>query len=984
MPAPRVSQVVHVATRIGIVGVVTALSWIVAADGVRGFAGPAFLGGAPQQQQPGGKTAQPLTLKVAQKAVTQKADQQAGVPREATHTSGNPPADPSKQAAHIEFFEKYVRPALAEHCYSCHGPQKQNAGLRLDTSAGIRAGGDNGPVIVPGQPEKSLLIRAVRRETDAPMPPKQALPPMVVAALVQWVQDGAALPPDKTDQATVDPRQHWAFQPIRAPTIPNPPDPQGRIRNDIDRFVLARLQPLGWTLAPSADRRTLIRRAYFDLIGLPPTAEEIEAFERDTDPQAWEKLIDRLLASPHFGERWARYWLDLARYADTKGYVFTEDRNYPFAYTYRDYVIRSFNEDKPYDRFLIEQIAADHLDLGDDKRPLAALGFLTLGRRFLNNIHDIIDDRIEVLCRTTMGLTVQCARCHDHKYDPISMADYYGLYGVFASCHEPKDLPLIEPVSRTPEVIAFENELANREKAYQAELARRHQAQLNQLQQRETLARYLQAVWECRQRDRQQIQTLARERDLKFYVLERWQQFLQAEQKRSDAVWPALWQVAGQLAEVPEKDFAPRVAQQIRQWQEQPAEAQKVPVVWREAVTQSPPQNPGEVWKLLARVCIEAAVATSPTPEQQSLRRWKEAGGPLDIPLSDFDKIQNRADREALARIRQQIDAYRASNPHAPPRAHVLLDNPQPTEPVIFLRGNPNNRGPQVPRQAPRLIAPQASPFRKGSGRLELAQAIAHPDNPLTARVMVNRVWMHLFGKGLVRTPSDFGLRSDPPTHPELLDYLAVQFIRDGWSIKRLIRRIMLSATYQQSSQTDPAVIQRDPDNLWLARQNRRRLDFEALRDGMLAATDRLDRTLCGRPVNILANPASNRRTIYAFMDRSDFATLFRAFDVASPDQHAPLRFETTVPQQALFLLNAPWVLHNAQAAARHYMVRLAPTPQDQVAALYRLVLARRPSSEELTLALDYLQQAPALPDFPPLAQLAQTLLISNEFAFVD
>lgn len=903
----------------------------------------------------------------------------------ATPPTGLSAEERERQLAQIEFFERRVRPVLAEHCYSCHGPKKQSAGLRLDTTAGIRQGSDRGPVIQAGQPDNSVLIRAVRRETEAPMPPKQPLPPEAVAALTEWVRHGAILPPDRAPSTpAADPRSHWAFQPVREPPVPAVADPHARLRTDIDRFVAARLQPLGWTLAPPADRRTLIRRAYFDLIGLPPTAEEIEAFERDTDPQAWEKLIDRLLASPHFGERWARYWLDLARYADTKGYLFTEDRNYPYAYTYRDYVIRSFNEDKPYDRFLIEQIAADQLDLGADKRPLAALGFLTLGRRFLNNIHDIIDDRIDVLCRTTMGLTVNCARCHDHKYDPITMADYYGLYGVFASCHEPNDLPLIEEARRTPEVIAFEAELARHEQAYQAELTRRHQLRLQELQQPDTLARYWQALWEGRQHTPEQLRKLARERDLNPYVLERWRQYLRAEQKHADSTWVALLQTTATLAESPQGEFTATLTRRLQQWKTQPEQARTVPALLRQALEQSMPQSPAELWKVAARLCVEAAAAEKPTPEQQALRRWKQPGGPLDIAVTDFDKIQNRADRETLARLKQKVDAFRASNPHAPPRAHVLLDNPSPTEPVIFLRGNPNNRGPRVARQAPRLIAPDAPPFRQGSGRLELARTIASANNPLTARVMVNRVWSYLFGKGLVRTPSDFGLRSEPPTHPELLDYLAVQFVRDQWSIKRLIKRIMLSAVYQQSSQVDPTLLQRDPDNVWLARQNRRRLDFEALRDAMLAASDRLDRTLYGRPVNILANPASNRRTIYAFIDRSDFATLFRAFDVASPDQHAPLRYQTTVPQQALFLLNAPWVLHNAQAAAQHYTVRLAPTPSDQVTALYRLLLARNPRPEEITLALDYLTHAPANTTLPPLAQLAQVLLISNEFAFVD
>ncbi len=890
-----------------------------------------------------------------------------------------PPPSPAASAEGVEFFEKHVRPVFAEHCYSCHGPKKQNAGLRLDTTAGIRAGSDAGPIVVPGKPDASLLVRAVRRETDYPMPPKQPLPPAAVAAIAQWVSMGAPLPSDRQTESAQQPQKHWAFQPVVRPAVPAIED--ARIRNDIDRFVLAKLRSHGLTLSPLADRRTLIRRAYIDLIGLPPTYQEIEAFVHDPDPNAWEKLIDRLLASPHFGERWGRYWLDLARYADTKGYVFTEDRNYPYAYTYRDYVIRSFNEDKPYDRFLIEQIAADQLDLGGDRRPLAALGFLTLGRRFLNNIHDIIDDRIDVLCRTTMGLTVGCARCHDHKYDPVSMADYYGLYGVFASSHEPKDLPLIEEVKRTPEVIAFENELARREKQYQEEIERRHMAHLQQLRRPEQLAKYLQAAWDARQSNAEQLRNLARDRDLTPYVVERWRQYVSNRHAADNSVVGPAWR----LASMPQKDW-PQWQSHIRN-RTGPC-AQLHPRL-RAAWLAAPPRSPAELWAGVARTLAEPApAAVAGCAVYAATLGWNAPGGPLDIPVQEFDKIQNRADREALARIKQQIDAFRASNPHAPPRAHVLFDNPQPTEPVIFLRGNPNNRGPKVPRQAPRIVAPNGSPFSKGSGRLELAQAIASPANPLTARVMANRVWLHLFGKGIVRTPSDFGTRCDPPTHPELLDWLADEFIRDGWSVKRLIKKIMLSATYQQSSQVTPELLQRDPDNLLLARYNRRRLDFEPLRDSMLLVSGRLDRTIYGRPVNILKPPYSMRRSIYGFMDRSDFATLYRAFDVASPDQHAPMRYETTVPQQALFLLNSPFVVQMAEAIAARPEIAQGSTAADKIAALYRVVLGRQPTPQEQQLCREFVEQAPTPADSKagcsPWVQLAQILLISNEFAFVD
>ena len=559
-------------------------------------------------------------------------------------------------------------------------------------------------------------------------------------------------------------------------------------------------------------------------------------------------MIDHLLASPHYGERWGRYWLDVARYADTKGYVFQEDRNFAYAYTYRDYVVRSLNEDKPFDRFLVEQLAADKLDLGADKRPLAAMGYLTLGRRFLNNAHDIIDDRIDVVTRGMMGLTVACARCHDHKYDPIPAADYYSLYGVFAGSVEPKVLPLIGAVEDTPEVVAFRAKLAEWQAVYDAERTKRFEAAL------------------------------------------------------------------GRFAAV--GGFAGTVA----------------------------------------------------------------------IPKAKFDTFRNRADRDALRNIQKKIDTFRSASPVAPPRAHVLNDAPRPFDPVVFLRGNPGNRGERVPRRMPAVVAgPDRKPFAGGSGRLDLARGIASPDNPLTARVFVNRVWLGHFGQGLVRTPSDFGVRSDPPTHPELLDWLATRFVRDGWSVKRLHKRIMLSATYQQASTTSGKVAQADPENRLLSHQNRRRLDFEAMRDSFLAVAGRLDRTVGGKPVDLFAAPFPTRRSIYGTIDRSNFPGTFRSFDVAGPDQHSPQRFQTTVPQQALFLMNSPFVREQAAALANRPEVARAGSTDAKVAALYRVALGRTPTADELALGRGFVAEANSGgTTFGAWAQYAQVLLLSNEFLFID
>jgi cytochrome c553 len=829
-----------------------------------------------------------------------------------------PAADPPKPtAAEVEFFEKKVRPVLADHCHSCHGPKKQSAGLRLDTAAGLRAGADNGPVVVPGDPAKSRLIASVKREGEYAMPPKAALPAEAVAVLVEWVKGGAAFPEAAAVTPAADPRKHWAFQPVKEPRVPTTGHP-------IDALVKAKLDAAGLKPAPPADKRTLIRRAYYDLTGLPPTAAEVQAFEADADPAAWEKLIDRLLASPHYGERWGRYWLDLARYADTKGYILTEDRNFPFAYTYRDYVVRSLNEDKPYDRFVTEQLAADRLPLGDDKRPLAALGFLTLGRRFLNNTHDIIDDRIDVVTRGLMGLTVTCARCHDHKYDPVPAADYYSLYGVFASSQEPKELPLIGTVARTPEVEAFEAEVAKRDAQYAAEREKRHAATLKKLREPAAVAAYARAVLDARGKPNEALQALLRERDLNRFVFDRWRTFL------ADAKPAAVTAAAEAVAKV-------------------------------------------------------AAAPENPTPAEAEAARWLAAGGPTDVPLSDFDKVQNRADRDALAAIKRKTDAFKASSPHAPPRAHVLNDSPAPTQPVVFLRGNPNNRGPQVPRQAPAVVAGAArKPFTDGSGRLELAKAIASPDNPLTARVLVNRVWAGHFGHGLVRTPSDFGVRSDPPSHPELLDWLAARFVADGWSLKKLHKTVMLSATYRRSSAVTAEAFRVDPENKLLSHQSRRRLDFEALRDSVLSAAGTLDLTLGGKAVDLFKAPFSTRRTVYGVVDRTSFPGTMRAFDVASPDQHSPQRFQTTAPQQALFLMNSPFATTQAKALASRPEVASAKSPAEKATALYRLALGRAPTKDELALAVEFAAGDDPAAAFGAWPQLAQVLLLSNEFAFAD
>jgi hypothetical protein len=894
----------------------------------------------------------------------------------------------------VEFFEARIRPVLADQCWKCHGPKKQMSGLRLDSRAALLQGGDNGPAIVPGDPEKSPLVRAVRHAGPLKMPPKGKLPAQAAADLAAWVKMGAPWPAAQPAQAAKGSdawRTHWAFQPVKDPPLPAVRTPAWP-RTSVDRFLLAALEAKGLTPSAPADRRTLIRRATFDLLGLPPTPEEVEAFESDRAPDAYERLIDRLLASPHYGERWGRYWLDVARYADTKGYVFFEDANFPWAWTYRDYVIRALNQDKPYDRFLLEQLAADRLPHGGDNRPLAALGFMTLGARLMNNQHDILDDRIDTVTRGLMGLTVACARCHDHKFDPIPTRDYYALYGVFASCAEPEVPPVVEQPPLTREYVAFDRELKARQRKLVEFRTAQHAALVRGARTR--AADYLLAAHAQRdQPTTQDFMLLADGSDLNPTMILRWKTYLERTRKTHHPVF-ALWHA---LADLPEKDFAiraPRVCAELRS-RKDPAHPLNPLVLTAFA---QPPQSMAEAarrygallgevekgWQALSKG--SPAPVRLPTPEQEELRCvMYGADTAADVKpweLNDLELFPDRASQGRLQELRRALEQWRTSGPGAPPRAMVLEDLPAPVNPRVFIRGNPNNLGEPVPRQFVGVLAGEKRrPFTDGSGRLELARAIASRDNPLTARVLVNRVWQQHFGQGLVRTPSDFGLRSDPPSHPELLDHLASTFMREGWSIKKLHRLIMLSQAYRQCSDDRAECKAVDPENLLAWRMNRRRLDFEATRDVLLAVAGRLDRKVGGPSVRNLLSPKATRRTLYGFLDRLNVPGLYRTFDFPSPDATSPQRDVTTVAPQALFLMNNPFVLDAAGHVLRRAEVAGAKDTAGKVERLYRLLYGRRPGAQEVSLAREYLGAAPAAVAWQ---RYVQALMLANEFVFVD
>ena len=821
-----------------------------------------------------------------------------------------------------------------------------------------------------------------------------------------------AAAPATVDEGTAT--SHWAFQPVRKPPVPAVKD-QTWPASEIDRFILANLESNGLVPAPAADRRTLVRRATFDLIGLPPTPEEVDHFLHDPSPDAFAHVVDRLLDSPRYGERWGRYWLDVARYADTKGYIFTEERKFPYSYTYRDWVIRALNEDLPYDQFLIQQIAADQLPLGDDKRPLAALGFLTLGRRFLGNTHDIIDDRIDVVTRGTMALTVGCARCHDHKYDPIPQADYYSLYGVFASCSE-KQLAIAEATPEfEAELHARENELNQFLETTLAETRHRLRTQAGE---------YLLAAESIRDHpDIMDFMFVENPGEINRFVLGRWRRYLDRTSRGHHAVL-APWHA---LAALPEAEFASKASDWAKRFAANADEQNRINPLVARAFDGARTTTLGDVGHTYGKLFAEvedawqklvaeanAANAAPPTalPDAalEELRQVLYAdGSPAAITEKEADDCFEKPSADKLRQLRKKVQEVRTS-PAAPPNAMALVDNATPNNPYVFVRGNPSNHGPAVPRQFLGVVAGQhRQPFQNGSGRLDLAKSIASKDNPLTARAIVNRVWLHHFGAGLVLTPSDFGLRSEPPSHPELLDWLAAWFVENGWSLKKLHRLIMLSSVYQQKSgerraegeggwpDTDsadsgspPSALRSppsvDPENRLLWRQNRRRLDFEAMRDSLLAVTGDIDLTIGGSSVDLAKQPFSRRRTVYGFVERQNLPGMFRTFDFASPDTHCPERHATTVPQQALFLMNSPFVVEQARRLAARPDVQGQNDPTLRIQRLYRHALRRQASDDELQLALRFIETA-ATGDATKLdawEQFAQVLLLSNEFLFVD
>jgi cytochrome c553 len=808
-------------------------------------------------------------------------------------------SDKPDSAKGIEFFEQKIRPVLVANCYQCHSASaKELKGeLRLDTREGIRKGGEQGKAVVPGKVAASLIISALKHEDGLEMPPKQKLSDDIVADFTKWIEMGAP-DPRRPNSSTVgskiniiEARQWWSFQPPKASTVPAVKNAAWP-KSDIDRYLLTALESQGLSPVADADRRTLIRRAYLDLVGLPPTPEEVEAFVVDTDAKAFEKVIDRLLAMPQFGERWGRHWLDVARYGEST----SKERNipYPYAWRYRDYVYDSVAADKPYDQFIREQIAGDLLPAKTDAQrneQLVATGFLTLGPRSLNNrnneqyLMDQADEQLDVASRGVMALSVACARCHDHKFDPIPTTDYYAMAGIF----------------RSTETLAGVKRGNNRT-GYAGDYGQLIDNSTKDEKDSSSAA------------DRRKLANLKRELE----------------------------------------------------------DAQTALVQARQS----------------ARQKLVAAEARAPGKAKNKAKKAK-ANQKLAAAV--------RGEQARVDELTAQIAALEGTADGAGEPVMAVRDTKNPANVQVNIRGEVNDLGPEVPRGYVRVLTYPQSPdiVPSQSGRLQLAMWMTSKHNPLTARVMANRVWFHLFGRGIVETVDNFGALGERPSNPELLDYLAIRFVANDWSVKKLIREIMLTRAYQLSSDHNEASYAADPDNKLVWRMNRRRLEAEPIRDSLLAVSGQLDlarpagsltQTIQGGEIGRQARTAGllapvKFRSAYLPMVRGLVPEFLNLFDVADSELVVGQRDVTTVAPQALYMMNSPFVAEQAKATAERLLAKsdLADSAARADYA-FRLVLCRPATGDERAATLAYVQGCGDSPE--AWTNVCQTLFASAEFRY--
>lgn len=898
------------------------------------------------------------------------------------------PARAAEDDAAIDYFERHIRPLLIDRCVECHSGAEPAGGLGLQQRGQLLAGGDSGAAIDVEQPQRSLLLMAVRRQGGYAMPPDMPLGPQEVEQLSAWLESGAVWPEPAGGVAPhADPPaaagEHWAFQPVRRPEVPELLD-RSWVHHPIDQFVLEGAEAISLHPAPPADRRTLIRRLSYATVGLPPHPPMVERFVSDPDPSAYERLVDSYLADPAFGQHWARHWLDVARYSDTKGYVYgREQRFWPHAWAYRDWVAQALSEDLPYDRFVLMQLAADQVP---DARPFdrAAMGLLTVGRRFLGVKHDIIDDRIDVVTRGLLGLSVSCARCHNHKYDPIPIGDYYSLYGVFDSCRERLVAAGPEPPPPTTEE-PFWVEYYRRREALEQRLTESRQASSQRARQR--VGDYLRAQQHPERFPTDGFDQVFQSEDLLPAFVHRLASYLRrAEQDADWLFWP--WHAYRKVAGEQFSHLAIGVTEELLG----PQATRLHP--WLLELFAEPPASWGEVVDRYEQLLLRALEQ----PDSELASDWRAilfgSEAPLEVPaepIVHIDQFFDSGTTTELWKLHSELEQWVIEAGAAHPFALILEDRPVAARPRVFLRGQPTQPAGEVPRRFLTLLNPDGQPpFQNGSGRLELAEAIIAPDNPLTARVWVNRLWQQLMGQGLVSTASDFGLRAQPASHPELLDWLADELVVNGWSTKQLVRQMLLSATFRQASHaTDSdggagsAAAELDPENRLRLRQTPHRLTFEQLRDSLLMVAGGLDRRVGGVAEPLLES-SSHRRSLYGLIDRQFVPSSLRIFDFASPDLHIPKRSQTTVPQQALFFMNHPWVLEQVrQIGDRH---RQVDQPAVGVTGMFEVLLQRRPSDLELHEALELVTaDEPTDPNqLDGWQQLAQVLVCSNEFLFID
>jgi len=843
-------------------------------------------------------------------------------------------AGPALCSDAADFFETRVRPVLAKNCYACHTDSKMG-GLQLDSREHALKGGNGGPVIVPGDPDKSRMLEAVRQTGKLKMPPSGKLSDADVEAIATWIKDGAVwqgsgkvLPSHYT--ITKEQRAFWAFQPVTERPVPAVKNGKWA-RTEIDRFILAKLDEKSLRPAPFADRRALIRRAYFDLTGLPPTNEEVDVFVVDRSPDAYEKVVDRLLASPRYGERWGRYWLDIARYSDDK-LNSTQEDPYPNAFRYRDWVIQAFNDDMPYDKFAMAQIAGDKMEEPEKYR--AGLGFYALSPEFQ-------DDRVDATTRGFLALTVACAQCHDHKYDPIPQKDYYSLLGVFNGTH----------LDETP------------------------------LAPKDTVDE-----WKA-----QKKKLDAAEKELKAYVES------QGSQLAEILAGHAQEYLLGGAGDLPADAAAKLDAPTLSRWKTYLGN-RKVdhPFLngWRDATTEADRRREAAKFQeLLLAVNAEKKsiddrnrirLGLDPSRNElsqanlESLARdrfvlWNDFFGAnkgiLIYKEKDLPRYLSNFWKGHLEDLRATADRLKKELPEQYPYLQVIKDNAKPVEQHVWLRGSRENPGELAPPHFLSILSTsEPKVFDTGEQRLDLARAIADPKNPLTARVMVNRIWQHHFGQGIVRTASNFGQLGDRPSNPALLDYLAARFVKDEWSIKKLHREIMLSSVYMLSTQTSKEMEAADPENRLLAHANRQRLDAEAIRDEILFAAGNLDLQPGGKPAQL--DVENHRRTVYGFVSRRKLNPYLQLFDYPIPNATSEARNQTNVPLQRLFFMNSPVVLAESKVLAKQ---------AESVDALYERLFQRRPTAQERQLAQQFLAQSNN--NWP---EYAQVLMSSNEFLFIN